>query len=1050
MPRYRPLCIFAILVGIVALAPPPATPQTTASFDSSLFNAMRYRCIGPFRGGRAAAVTGLPGNPMTFFFGGTGGGVWRSDNGGQTWSSMSDGFFGGSIGAVAISDVDHNVMYVGGGECTVRGNVSHGDGVWKSLDGGKTWKHMGLDDTRQIPRIRIDPRNPDRLYVAALGHLYGPNGQRGIFRSTDGGTTWKRVLFVNNDVGAADLALDPNNPRVLFASMWRVRRTPWSFSSGGEGSGLWKSEDGGDTWKDITRNEGLPAGTLGIIGVAVSSAKPGRVWAIVEADEGGVFRSDNGGATWSKVNDERKLRQRAWYYSRIYADPVNEDKVYVVNVAFWRSKDGGKTFQNIGTPHGDHHDLWIDPEVPDRMIIGDDGGAQVTFNGGESWSTYHNQPTAQFYRVTTDTVFPYRIYGAQQDNSTIRIVHRSGGAVITERDWDVTAGGESGWLAPDPIDPDIVFGDSYHGLIEQWNHRTEQGRLVDVWPENMMGYGAKDARYRFQWNAPLLFSMHDPHALLAAGNVLFRSTDRGQHWAPMSGDLTRNDTSKLGPSGGPITKDNTGVEYYCTIFTVAESPVRPGIFWAGSDDGLIHVTSDNGATWRNVTPPAKLMPAWIQINAVEAHPTNPAAAYVAATMYKSDDFRPYLYKTTDFGATWTKIVNGIDRNHFTRVVRADPHKTGLLYAGTENGMYISFNDGEQWQPFQLNLPLVPVTDLAIRENDLIVATQGRSFWVLDDLTPLHQLSPRVVSSNAWLYTPRPAYAMDGGSVENPKTDGENPPSGVMVFYYLKTVPDSASVHLRILDAQGKEIASFSPKEKEEVRRMPVKQGMNRFVWNMRYPDADKFDNLIMWFGGTEGPGAVPGSYSARLVTGKDSMTVPFTILKDPRSPATQADLQLQFDFLLAIRDKLSETHKAIKTIREVRKQVNALTDRIGDRPGSDSIRAQGKILLESLKSVEEALYQTKNRSSQDPLNFPVRLNNQLATVGAQASYGHWRPTDQAVAVKQRVVAEIDVQLQQLQRILDKDVPSFNALVRTSDIPAVVVDMPESAAHRGTQ
>lgn len=1028
--------------------------QKAVGFDEKLYGGLKYRNIGPFRGGRSAAVTGVVGQPMTFYFGSTGGGVWKTTNGGQSWESVSDKFFGGSIGAVAVSEWDPNVIYVGGGEKTVRGNVSHGYGMWKSNDAGKTWKSIGLKDSRHIPRIRIHPKNPELVYAAALGHLFGPNAERGVYRSKDGGTNWERILFVNNDVGAVDLAMDATNPRILFATMWRVRRTPYELSSGGEGSGLWKSTDGGDTWKDISKNEGLPKGTLGIIGVTVSPANPNRVWAIFEAQDGGVFRSDDGGEKWVKLNDERKLRQRAWYYTRIYADPKNADQVYVLNVQFWRSKDGGKTYEDIDTPHGDHHDLWIDPNEPARMIVGDDGGAQVSFSAGAEWSTYHNQPTSQFYRVTTDNHFPYRIYGAQQDNSTIRIYHRSSEGGLGERDWEETAGGESGWIAPDPKNNDIVYGGSYGGYLTRVNHKTGELRDVNVWPDNPMGHGAKDWKYRFQWNFPILFSRHEPNVLYAAGNALFKTTNEGQTWTAISHDLTRNDTTKLGPSGGPITKDNTSVEYYCTIFTVAESPLKAGVIWTGSDDGLLHVTQDNGKSWQNVTPPLKLMPEWIQINSIEASPFEVGGLYVAATMYKNDDFRPYLYKTSDFGKTWTKITSGIHDEHFTRVIRADPKRRGLLYAGTESGMYISFDDGANWKSFQLNLPIVPITDLALKENDLIVATQGRSFWVMDDLTVLHQLNEQMAARNYFLYSPRPTYRMPGFSFgEPPKGIGENPPSGVIVHYYFKDAPDSSAIKLRVLDASGKIIKSYSPKAKERGEQMPVKVGMNRFVWNMRHPEAERFENLILWAGGTQGPKAVPGEYQARLLMGKDSTTVPFTILKDPRASSTQADYVAQFDFLMSVRDKLTETHKAIKQIREVRKQVNDITGRMKPHTGAalagaDTIKAAAKAMLDKMTKVEEALYQTKNQSGQDPLNFPIRLNNKLSSLASSTSFGDFRPTDQAVMIKNELTAAIDAELTKLRAIMESDLPAFNKLVREKEVPAVLVET-KSAKEAGT-
>ncbi|MCB0585059.1 MAG: glycosyl hydrolase, partial [Phaeodactylibacter sp.] len=684
----------------------------TTKYAQRLYDAIQWRNIGPYRGGRSCAVTGVPGKPNLFYFGSTGGGVWRTKDGGQTWENISDGYFGGSIGAIAVSEYDNNVIYAGGGEKTVRGNVSFGYGVWKSLDAGKTWEQVGLRQSRHISRIRIHPRDPNLVYAAVMGDLYQSSEERGVYRSRDGGKTWERILFANADAGAVDLILAPGNSRILFASTWRVRRTPFSLESGGEGSTLWRSTDGGDTWEDLSKKEGFPKGLKGIIGVAVSPVNSEKIWAIIEAEDGGVFRSDDGGEKWTKANSDRSLRQRAWYYSRIYADPQDEEVVYVMNVRYHKSTDGGKTFKPYVAPHGDHHDLWIAPEDNQRMIIGDDGGAQISFDGGENWSTYHNQPTAQFYRITTDNHFPYRIYSAQQDNSTIRILHRTESNIISERDWEPTAGGESAHLAVDPEDDDIVYGGSYGGFLTRLNHRTGEQQAINVWPDNPMGHGAEGMKYRFQWNFPIFFSPHHPDKLYAASNHLHVSYNGGQSWELISPDLTRNDSTRLGPSGGPITKDNTGVEYYCTIFAAMESPYEEGLLWVGSDDGLIHLSRDAGRNWENVTP--STMPEWMMINSIEPDPFTKGGAYIAGTRYKMGDYRPYLYKTKDYGKSWQLITNGIEKEHFTRVVRADPKQKGLLYAGTESGMYISFDDGASWSEFQLNLPVVPVTDLAVK------------------------------------------------------------------------------------------------------------------------------------------------------------------------------------------------------------------------------------------------------------------------------------------------------------------------------------------------
>ncbi len=1008
---------FGCALFLLLLPLPSAIKAQEAVYDTTLLRALEYRSVGPYRGGRSAAVAGVPGRPMLAYFGATGGGVWRSTTGGATWQNISDSYFGGSIGAVAVSTWDPNVIYVGGGEKTVRGNVSHGYGMYKSLDAGKSWNFIGLGDSHRIPRIRIHPRNPDLVYVAVMGHLSGPNEERGIFRSTDGGDTWEKVLYINDEVGFVDLAMDPSNARVLYASAWRVIRTPYSLESGGPGSGIWKSTDGGDSWEEITgQDNGLPEGTLGISGVAISPVNPNRVFAIIEADEGGVFRSDDGGTSWRRINSDRSLRQRAWYYTRIYADVENEDVVYVLNVRFWRSKDGGRTYESISTPHGDHHDLWIDPEDSRHLIIADDGGAQVTFDGGRNWSTYYNQPTAQFYRVATDNHFPYRIYGAQQDNSTVRILHTSNGR--NERDWEPTAGGESGWLAPSLDNPEIVFGGSYGGFLTRVNHDTGERRAVNVYPDNPMGHGAEGMKVRFQWNFPILFSQHDSGVLYTAGNHLFKSTNEGQSWEILSPDLTRADSSKLGPSGGPITKDNTGVEYYATIFALAESAHDPQVLWVGSDDGLVHVTRDGGATWTDVTP--KGMPEWMMVNDLVAHPFEGGGVYMAGTRYKLDDFAPYLYRTEDYGETWAEIAAGIDRQHFTRAIQPDPVRPGLLYVGTESGMYVSFDDGARWTSFQRNLPVVPITDLAWKDHDLVVATQGRSFWVMDDVSLLHQLSDEVAASAMWLFEPQPLVRGAGSSV--------------VLRYYLKEEPaDSAAVMLRILEEDGTIIKSF------DQERLNARAGAQSFRWNTRYEDAESFEGLIMWSGSVQGPRAVPGRYRARLVANGDSVEVPFEIQIDPRAMSDVADLKAQFEFLSGVRDKLSETHRAIKKIRSVRSMARDLAMRTD---ASEEVKAAADSLVQQLTVIEEVLYQTKNQSRQDPLNFPIRLNNKLAAVASNVSIGDYRPTDQAIAVRDDLTARIDAELANLHALLGAAVPALNEMIRAADMPAIFLDPEE--------
>lgn len=1033
----------------------PIAKLTDGAEFLEVISSLQYRSIGPYRGGRSAACAGVPGKPMLYYFGAAGGGVWKTEDGGSNWKCITDGYFGGSIGAIAVAPSAPNTIYVGGGEVTVRGNVSHGSGMWKSIDGGKTWQHIGLGDSHCIPRIRVDPNNADIVYAAVLGHLYGPNQERGVFKSTDGGTTWQRILFVNDEAGAVDLVMDPANARILYASTWRVLRTPYSLESGGEGSGLWKSTDAGATWQEISRNEGLPQGTLGIIGITVSPVDSERVWAIIEAEDGGVFRSSDAGETWTKVNDERKLRQRAWYYTRIYAGTQDIDEVYVLNVAFHRSDDGGKTYSSIRTPHGDHHDLWIAPEDSQRMIIADDGGGQVTFDGGANWSTYNNQPTAQFYRVTTDNHFPYRIYGAQQDNSTVRIAHRTGTGRISESDWEPTAGGESGHIAPDPMNPEIVYGGSYGGYLTRLNHTTGESRNIHVWPDNPMGSGAGANKYRFQWNFPIFFSPHDPATLYTAANVLFKTNDEGQSWQQISPDLTRNAPTRLGSSGGPITQDNTSVEYYCTIFAALESPHEANVLWTGSDDGLIHLSRDGGKNWDNVTPPE--LPEWSQINSIEAHPTEPGGLYVAATRYKSDDFKPYLYKTLDYGASWTKITDGIDRKHFTRVVRADPTRPGLLYAGTEAGMYVSFNDGQQWMPFQLNLPIVPITDLAIKDDDLIVATQGRSFWILDDLTILHQLNEEIMDKDVHVFQPGPSIKLRGRSGRGESNaSGDDLPSGVTLFFYVEELPEEGeTASLDFFDAAGELIRRYASKPNKEKNELPLKlvEGLNQLTWDARYPNAETFDGLIMWSGSTRGPQAIPGQYQATLTVGEASESVAIEIQADPRSSATQEDFELQFQFLIEVRDKLSETHVAIKKIRDVRNQIEAYTSRLKKAKTADAeenekteetshfkdILEAAKSVTEQLTSIEETLYQTKNRSGQDPLNYPIRLNDKLSGVAGVAATGDFRPTAQAIVVRDELVAQIDEQLEKLKQLVAEDVAALNQMILEKQIPAIFID-----------
>lgn len=1000
--------------------------QSAPEYPEKLYSSLEYRLIGPFRGGRSGTVAGVPGESNLYYFGATGGGVWRTTDGGRSWENISDGYFGGSIGAVEVAQSDHNVIYVGGGEQTVRGNVSSGYGVWKTEDAGKTWKSLGLDKSRHISRMRVHPENSDIVYAAVMGNLYKPTEERGVYKSTDGGATWKKVLYANDMAGAVDLTFDPNNPRILYASTWRIERTPYSLNSGGEGSALWKSTDSGETWTEISNNEGFATDTLGIIGVAVSPQNSNRVWAMVENKEkGGLYRSEDAGKTWALVNSDRSLRQRAWYYTRVYADTNNEDVVYVLNVSYHKSTDGGKTFEFSNAPHGDHHDLWIAPEDSNRMIMADDGGAQVSYDGGETWSTYHNQPTAQFYRVTTDNAFPYRIYVAQQDNSTLRINYRSDDGSIGEDDWEETAGGESAHIAVDPENDDIVYGGSYGGLLTRVNHAKNTARAVNVWPDNPMGHGAEGMKYRFQWNFPIMFSKHDPNKLYTFSNHVHMTTNEGQSWELLSGDLTRNDPDKLVSSGGPITQDNTSVEYYCTIFAANESPLKEGLLWVGSDDGLIHVTKDGGQTWENVTPPN--MPEWNMINSIEPSTFDEGTCYVAATRYKLGDFAPYLYKTTDYGKTWTKITNGIADEHFTRVVREDPKRKGLLYAGTETGMYISFNDGANWEKFQLNLPIVPITDLTIKDDNLIVATQGRSVWVIDDLTVLHQLDDAKKSADAILYKPRDSYRTKGRAARKPsKTEGENLANGVITHFYLKDFSEKDSIALTYTKMNGDTLATYSTYAKEKDKKLEAKKGGNTYVWDTRGKGAERLDGMILWWANLNGPKAVPGTYKVSLNVNGNAQTENFTILPDPRAEVTAADMQKQYDFITEVNETVDRAHQSIKKIRAINAKLDEFIKKYKDDEATKALVEKAKKMKEKFSSIEKELYQTKNRSNQDPLNFPIKLTNKLAHLNSLVSIDDFPPTEQDVAVKNEMSGKINQQLEAFDSLVDEEISAFNA------------------------
>lgn len=1017
-----------------------AKPAVQTVYDASLLSNVKYRLLGPFRGGRSGAVAGSYKNKNTFYFGATGGGVWKSTDAGNNWKNISDKYFGSSIGAVEVAPSNENIVYVGEGENTMRGNVSEGlGGMWKSEDAGKTWKNIGLKDGRHITNIIIHPSDPNTVWAGVMGHLFGPNKERGIFKTIDGGKTWKQVLYVNEQTGCSDLVMEPGNPSVLYAGTWRLIRTPYSLESGGDGSGLWKSTDGGETWTNISSGKGLPKGTWGIVGVAVAPSNVEKIYAIIENEKGGLYMSADGGQTWNLQSGDNNIRQRAWYYTKVFVDPKNENIVYCPNVNFMKSRDGGKTFQSLRTPHGDHHDLWIDPEDGKRMIVADDGGAQISFDEGNNWSSYMNQPTSQLYRVSTDNSFPYRVLAAQQDNSTLRIKSATYGSYITEQDWDVTAGAESGYVVADPTNPDIVYGGNYGGYLSRLDHRTGENRAVSVWPDNPMGAGADVLKYRFQWNFPIFFSPHNPKRLYAAGNALFMTENEGASWTQISPDLTTNDKAKQVSSGGPITKDNTSVEYYCTIFTAAESELEKDLLWTGSDDGLLHVSRDGGKNWNNVTP--KDAPKWIMWNTIDVDPFKKGAAYVTGTRYKLDDYAPYIYKTEDYGQTWKQITTGIDPMHFTRVVRADKKRQGLLYAGTEFGMYISFDDGASWQPFQLNLPVVPITDLTFKNNDLIVGTQGRALWIIDDLSMVQQLDPAIKTKSLFAYQSNPAYRMPsstgrwGMNASVPANVGMNPSKGPVLNFFAGNVSDSSTGSVAIYDKNKKAISRVTTESKASP--IKLKKGLNQFVWDMQYPGAERIDDLILWNGVPGSITAAPGNYTAVVRVDKDSVEIPFTILADPNYHCSQADYEAQQEFLLQVQGKFNETMKAIKDIRGARTQMSDFVSKQGkDCP--KEVKQMADSLSKALTAVEEKLHQTKAKSGQDVLNFPIRLDDKLGGVFDMASSGNMAPSKQARDVYTELAVQVDAEIKTLRGILDNGLKAFNQLVREKALPVVVV------------
>lgn len=990
-------------------------------FESRFYDKMKWRNIGPDRGGRSLGCAGSPGRTNEYYFGATGGGLWKTTDGGENWFPVTDGqLSSSSVGAVAVAETNPDIVYIGTGESELRGSITQGDGVYKTTDGGKTWRHIGLKETQTISRIRVHPTNPDIVYVSALGHPYGENEERGVFRSTDGGNTWKKVLYISPQTGAADLIIDRNNPKVIYATTWQVYRKAWKMWGGGPECKLWKSVDGGDNWIDLTKNPGMPKEPIGKIGITVSPANSNRLWAIVEANEGGVFRSDDGGWTWKRTNDERKLRQRAFYYSRIYADPWDENTVYCLNVDFYKSTDGGVKFDiEINPPHGDNHDLWIDPNNPQRMISANDGGANVSINGGKTW-TEQDFPTAQFYHVIATSDVPYHVAGAQQDNSTLAMPSEGWDHMQARGPnhgwWYAVGGGESGYIAQSPTDPDVFYAGSQGALLTRYNRKTGQVRDIQVYPRFFSGEPASALPERWQWTFPIVFSPLDPKIMYTCSQHVWKTTDDGQSWEKISPDLTYADPSTLGETGGVITNDMNGPEIYATVFALAPSYHDVNTIWAGSDDGKVFITRDGGKKWTDITP--KDLPKFSRVSIIDESHQKPGTVYVAANRYQVDDRQPYVFRTTDYGKTWTKIITGIADGHFARAVRADPVKEGLLFLGTEHGVYVSFNNGDVWQPLQLNLPDTPVRDLVIKDNDVVLGTHGRGFWILDDIGPLRQLTPELAQKDIILFKPNDAIrGIYDASFQ----------------YYLKNQVDSLKIE--ILNAEGTVVQSFVGNQ-PEYKRDPnasrfqgggakplTAKGLNDFSWNLRYPGATVFDGIIIWSGRPQvGPQAPPGKYQVRFTTGDYSQTYPFEIKMDPNlQGVTQKDLQEQFDLAMKIRDKESAANEAVIRIRDIRKQVEARLKEAND----PALTEQAKAMLEKLRVIEEDLYQVRNQSGQDPLNFPIKLNNRLSSLRRSLETGDAKPTNGVYKVFDELSKELDGHLTKLNNTLSTDLPKLN-------------------------
>jgi photosystem II stability/assembly factor-like uncharacterized protein len=1026
-----------------AAASANSNPNTT--IDPKLYGAMKWRLIGPFRGGRVLAVTGVVSQPNTYYMGAVAGGVWKTTDGGITWDPLFDKQSVSSIGAIAVSDSDPNVVYAGTGEACIRGNISFGDGVYRSNDGGKTWTNIGLKDSRHIGAVIVHPTNPDTVFVAALGHAYGPNTERGIFRTRDGGKTWEKVLYLDDRTGGIDVVFDPHNPHVLFAAMWEGYRTPWTLNSGGAKDGLFRSNDDGTTWKRV-EGHGMPEGPLGRIGVSVSGEDSNVVYALIEAKKGGLYRSDDGGENWALINEDHRFRQRAWYFTHVWADPKDAYKVYIANTGLFRSTDGGKTFDRINAPHGDHHGLWIDPNNPNRMINANDGGATISVDGGRNWSTQNNQPTAQFYHIVADNDFPYHIYGTQQDNSSVGIATASDNGYIDRPDWDAVGGGESGYVAVDPRDSNIVYAGSYFGDITRYDKRTHQAQNIQQWPLDPDGYNAAAQKYRYTWTMPIVFSPHDPNELYHSAQFLFRSTDGGHSWQTISPDLTRNDKSKQQDSGGPITRDQASIEFYDLIFTVAESPKQKGVIWAGTDDGLIQLTRDDGKSWSNVTP--KGFPEWAMISLIEPSPFDAGTAYAAIDAHKLDNFKPYIFKTADFGKTWTMLTTGLPDGSYVHAVREDPKRKGMLYAGTETGIWVSFDDGAHWQSLQLNLPTTPIHDLIIHDDDLLVATHGRSFWSLDNIDPLRQMNAANVNEDARLFAPSTVLRTRmGHSRRRRYAIGENPSSGAPLYYFLKEEPKEPA-KLEILDAQGAVIRTYSSEEKKteeapeegerdaEAEHIPAKAGANLFFWDLRYEPPVKIPAAIYDEGDPVGPLVMAGTYQARLTVAGKTSTAPIEVTIEPRIKTSTEDLQKQFDMMLKLRARQEEMNRAILAIRDLRVQLNLVEKRWSSKADAKPVLEQSKELRKKIGAIEDELIQVNSKASEDELNYPTKMNSWLGYLQGAVDSADAQPTEGELGVFAELNQKLDVQLAKWHDVLSTDVPALNEAMHKNGIPLI--------------